>query len=133
MSEDLYLMDTHALIFWHNKVTVSPEFLHFFDDQARQGNLFVSAISFWEMALLVQKGRIAINDVSIWKNNLLQHTGIRLINVMADEMIASTLLPTYHNDPFDRVLIAQAQQNNLILVTRDAAIQAYNVSRFWIN
>lgn len=48
------------------------------------------------------------------------------------KLIDSTFLPDYHNDPFDRVLIAQANQNNFKLVTIDQIIKKYKVSVFWI-
>jgi PIN domain nuclease of toxin-antitoxin system len=47
-------------------------------------------------------------------------------------MIDSTFLPPHHKDPFDRLLLAQAQHNNWILVTRDKLMQAYNVPQFWV-
>lgn len=132
MKQDIYLFDTHALIFWANKTSVSAAFVTFFDKQAEQGTLHVSSITFWEIAFLVQKGRLLIPDVHTWKNDLLSQTNLRLINPSATEMIDSTLLPPHHQDPFDRLLIAQAQHNNLMLVTRDQLIQAYHVPQFWI-
>jgi len=132
VKQDAYLLDTHALIFWANKTTVSEAFVAFFDRQAQQGALYVSAISFWEIAFLVQKGRLAIPDIHAWKNELLSQTNLHLAAPSVTEMIDSTLLPPHHKDPFDRLLIAQAQHNNLILVTRDQVMQAYTVSRFWI-
>ncbi len=132
MKRDGYLFDTHALIFWNNKESVSEEFIKFFDKQDRQGRLCVSSISFWEIALLVKKGRITLQDVYAWKNEILSNTNIRLINPSALEMIDSTLLPDYHKDPFDRLLIVQANQNNLFFVTRDKDIQKYDVEIFWM-
>ena len=132
MTKNAYLMDTHALIFWNNKESVSDAFVHFFDEQVQQGRLYVSSISFWEIALLVKKGRLAISDIRAWKKELFIHTNIQLINPTAEEMIDSTLLPNYHTDPFDRLLISQANQNNLSVVTKDATIKKYKVKTFWM-
>ena len=110
-----YLFDTHALVFWNNKESVSDEFIKFFDKQNQKGRLYISSISFWEVALLVKKGRIVISDVYAWKNEILSNTNIKVINPSVSEMIESTLLPDYHKDPFDRILIAQANQNHLLL------------------
>ncbi len=132
MRQDAYLFDTHALIFWANQTSVSEAFLTFFDKQAEQGVLHVSSINFWEISLLVQKGRVAIPDVHAWKNELLSQTNLRLIDPSATEMIDSTLLPPHHKDPFDRLLIAQALHKNLIFVTRDQIMQAYAVPQYWM-
>ncbi|MEZ4863907.1 MAG: type II toxin-antitoxin system VapC family toxin [Caldilineaceae bacterium] len=127
-----YLLDTHALIFWEGQHSVSNEFVIFLDELAKQGSLFVSSISFWETALLIQKNRLSISDVHTWKDGILANTGLRLLNPSATEMINSVQLPNHHKDPFDRLLIAQAQANNLILITRDNAIEQYDIETFWM-
>lgn len=132
MKRNAYLFDTHALLFWNNREFVSEGFITYFDDQAQKGCVYVSSISFWEIALLVKKGRVSMSDVHAWKNEILNNTDIRLVEPSASEMIYSTLLPDYHKDPFDRLLIAQARQNNLVFVTKDKEIQQYEVEVFWI-
>ncbi len=132
MKKEMYLFDTHALIFWNNKEFVSEEFVNFFDKQVQQGRLYISSISFWEIALLIKKDRIAISGVQAWKNEILNNTNIQLIGPSVSEMIDSTLLPDYHKDPFDRLLISQDNQNNLLIVTKDKEIQKYQVETFWM-
>ncbi|ETX08459.1 type II toxin-antitoxin system VapC family toxin [Candidatus Entotheonella palauensis] len=132
MRRDRYLFDTHALIFWSNKSSVSAEFIKFFDEQDRQGTLFVSSITFWEIAFLVQKRKLDLADIHAWKNELFHHTNLHLIDPSAADMIDSTMLPPHHQDSFDRLLITQTHRNGLILVTRDVEIQKYEVSRIWL-
>ena len=132
MKKETYLLDTHALIFWNNQVSVSEEFITFFDNQAKKGRLYVSSISFWEIALLVKKDKISMSNVTAWKNEIMNNTNIQMIEPSATEMIDSTLLPDYHKDSFDRLLIAQANQNNLLIVTKDSNIYKYKVETFWI-
>ena len=132
MKRESFLFDTHALIFWVNKTAVSKEFVDFFDKQEQQGTLYVSSITFWEIAFLVQKKRITIPDTRTWKDELLSNTNVHLINPSASEMIDSTLLPPHHKDPFDRLLITQANTRNLILVTQDRRINAYEVAQIWM-
>jgi len=132
MTASGYLFDTHALIFWSNKSSVSAGFIQFFDEQNRQGTLYVSSVSFWEIALLVQKGRLALPDVQHWQEELFRYTNLRLLAPSIKEMIDSTLLPSFHKDPFDRVLIAQAMQHGFIFVTQDQVIQRYNVPQLWL-
>lgn len=132
MNRNRYLFDTHALIFWVNQESVSEAFIRFFDEQEQQGRLHLSSISFWEIAFLVKKRRLEISDIHGWKNDLLSNTTIHMLDPTAAEMIDSTLLPDYHSDPFDRLLIAQARAGDFHLVTRDRHIQAYDVRCFWI-
>jgi PIN domain nuclease of toxin-antitoxin system len=128
----IYLFDTHALIFWNNKETVSEDFISFFDKQEQLGCLYISSISFWEVALLVKRDKIAISDVHVWKNEILENTNVHLADPSASEMIDSVLLPDIHKDPFDRLLIAQANQNDFLIVTKDLDIQKYDVETYWM-
>ena len=73
-----------------------------------------------------------MSDVHAWKDELLSNTNIRLIDPNVSEMINSTTLPDHHKDPFDRLLISQANQRDLILVTQDKEIQKYSVRHFWM-
>lgn len=132
MNKHAYLFDTHALVFWNNREAVSTKFITFFDDQAHKGRLLVSTISFWEIALLVKKGKVALSDVHAWKNEIVAYTNIQLVGPSASEMIDSTQLPDHHKDPFDRLLIAQANQNGFIIVTRDSRFRDYEVETLWM-
>jgi len=127
-----FLFDTHALLFWSNRQTVSAQVIQFFDEQNQQGLLYLSTISFWEIALLVQKGRLALRDVHGWKEDLLRHTNLQILEPSAADMIESTLLPLHHKDPFDRILIAQALRHRLTFVTQDQLILQYDVPQFWL-
>ena len=132
MKKETYLFDTHVLYFWVNMESVSDEFIRFFNRQERQGTLYISSISFWEIGFLVKKGKIEEFDIHAWKNALLTNTNVHLIDPTASEMIDSTRLPDYHKDPFDRLLVAQANHGNCILVTKDRHIERYDVAHFWI-
>ena len=132
MSQERYLLDTHALIFWCMQIDIAPEFITFLDKKAQEGHLFVSSATFWEVALLAKKGRIEIADVSEWMQFALDRSGLRLLEATADHMIQSVALPDYHKDPFDRLLIAQAQDHGMHLVSRDQIIQQYDVLIFWM-
>ena len=132
MKRDYYLVDTHVLLFWNNQVGISEDFVKFLDKLEQTGTLYVSSISFWEIALLVKKKKLALHDVHAWKNELMTHTNIGVIEPSAPEMIDSTLLPDHHKDPFDRLLIAQANQHDFILITQDQNIQQYEVKSFWM-
>lgn len=132
MTTGSYLLDTHTLIFWVASTNISSDFIQFLDEQQNLGRLYVSTISFWETALLAKKGRIAVVDVHAWKNDILTNTNLQLLEPSATELIDSVALPDHHKDPFDRLLVAQANRRNMTLVTRDAELSEYEVSRFWM-
>jgi len=132
LKKEHYLFDTHALIFWSTREFVSDEFIDFFDEQMKQGYVLVSSISFWETALLAKKGKIQIGDIHEWKSGLSENTRIRIIDPTASEMIDSVFLPNCHKDPFDRLLIAQANRYQAMFVTKDEKIKDYEVEIFWI-
>ena len=76
---------------------------------------------------MVKKGKIALSAVHAWKNETVAYTNVQLVGPSASEMIDSTQLPDHHKDPFDRLLIAQANQNGVIIVTRDSRFRDYEV------
>lgn len=82
--------------------------------------------------MLAKKGRIEVTDVHAWKNDILANTNLQLLEPSATEMIDAVTLPDHHRDPFDRLLIAQANRRNMTLVTRDAELSEYGVACFWM-
>jgi PIN domain nuclease of toxin-antitoxin system len=129
--KETYLLDTHTLIFWVQKEEISPDFIDFLDKQGKKGKIFVSSVSIWEIALLKKKGRLDIEDLHQWKNDLLAHSPAKMIEPSVSDMIDSTLLTDHHKDPFDRLLIAQAINNDALLVTKDKIISKYKVETVW--
>lgn len=132
MRQKKYIMDTHALIFWVEREEVSPDFIEFFDLQGKKGKVLISSASIWEIALLKKKGRLDIENLHQWKDDILSHSPVEILEPTPADMIDSTLLPDHHKDPFDRLFIAQAINNNAILVTRDRTISQYPVETFWM-
>lgn len=127
-----FLLDTHAIIHWQNGTAMPSALADDLDVASRSGRVLVSAAVFWEVALLARKGRIEIDDVSSWKNELLAATGVKLAIPQVDDMIASVALPQHHRDPFDRLFIVQAQSLDAVLVSRDAVFAAYDVATRWV-
>lgn len=127
-----YLLDTHALLFWYSKQELSKEFIEFLDAQADRRNLYVSTISFWEVALLAKKRKIQLTHPQEWQKLLVKESGIRILSPSIEELTQSVFLPDHHKDPFDRVLITQALTHDAFLVTRDQEIPKYTVKTFWL-
>lgn len=112
------LLDTHILL-W---LRAQPAFLT--EGERRLINeaqvRYVSAASLWEIAILVSLGRIP-EDERLF--GLPQ--GLELLPIVSHHCKALTALPHIHRDPFDRMLIAQAKSDDLLLLTRDTKIVSY--------
>ncbi len=86
--------------------------------------LFVSAVSFAEIGVKVALGKLAVPDGLV---DAVLGAGLRLLPLDAEHGLAVARLPLIHRDPFDRLLIAQARAEGLVLVTADARIPEYDV------
>jgi PIN domain nuclease of toxin-antitoxin system len=124
------LLDTHTVLWW---VTSDPSLssrarTHI----ARSEEVIVSAASAWEMAIKVSLGRLpsAIDLVNDFESALAKD-GFRALVITPAHGLRAGSLPGPHKDPFDRMLIAQAQAENLVIVSNDAVFDRYGVRRLW--
>jgi PIN domain nuclease of toxin-antitoxin system len=123
------LLDTHVWL-WTLDGTVgalTKPAIRLIERAAGEGRLYVSDISFWEVAMLVSKGRLELAaDPSRWLQRAALAPGIQTLPLTRDVLIESTRLAgTPHGDPADRMLIAQAQLIGASLMTCDKGIVAY--------
>ena len=119
-----YLLDTHVLIWW----MVEPHRLQTHEAEVindRTSPLWVSAASVWEIEIKRALHRLATPPDLL---EVLAKEQIQVLPILADEAIAAAALPPHHQDPFDRMLIAQAQRHDLTLITRDRAMRQYAVA-----
>jgi PIN domain nuclease of toxin-antitoxin system len=120
----MYLLDTHTLLWYlSNSDQLS--------DKARniinyESNICVSVISFWEIALKKNLGKLSFSCSIIEIENLCIKKNIRILPIKSSHLDELSNLPLIHNDPFDRLIIAQAKIENLILITKDKIIPKYN-------
>jgi PIN domain nuclease of toxin-antitoxin system len=120
----MYLLDTHTLLWYlSNSDQLS--------DKARniinyESNICVSVISFWEIALKKNLGKLSFSSSIIEIENLCIKKNIRILPIKSSHLDELSNLPLIHNDPFDRLIIAQAKIENLILITKDKIIPKYN-------
>lgn len=118
-----YLLDTHALLWWLG----DPSQL---SDQARtviadpEHRILLSAASAWEMSIKQRLGRL---DFPPNLEEVLEKDQIEPLPITIAHALGVGSLPMHHQDPFDRMLIAQAKHEQLILITRDAQIEQYEV------
>ena len=124
----MYLLDTHAII-WY--VSGSNELSSTAKNIMETKRCFFSFASLWEIAIKQAKGTLQFNiDIPKLKTVLEDE---EFIYLPPTEFDAETIkvLPDIHKDPFDRLLIAQAIENNLTIVTTDSKIPQYNVKTIW--
>lgn len=117
------LLDTHTLI-W---ALADPQELSTVAREAIiDGNnlVYVSAVSVWEISIKKALGKLEAPDTLLEEIDRLRFTPLEIALAHADR---AGKLPPIHLDPFDRMLVAQAQSEQLTLVTRDADIQKYAV------
>lgn len=127
------LLDTHIWL-WG---ILSPEKL---GDEGRaliedaENELFLSAASSWEISIKYKLGRIPLPEPpEAFILPRLIRDDIKPLSVEHHHACRVSVLPTLHRDPFDRILIAQAQTENLVLITADFRIQGYDVEMVYIN
>jgi len=90
----------------------------------RAGELLFSVVSFAEIGVKAAIGKLSVP--ADLREHVLSH-GVRLLGLTAEHGLAVAGLPVHHRDPFDRLLIAQAQAEDLVLVTADERIGDYDV------
>jgi len=128
------LLDTHVLIWWANGESEKLSAAAIAAIEAEEQQRLVSAISCWEVAMLVERGRLGLNvDIERWLNLVASAPRLQLLPLSPAVAVASTRLPgTFHADPADRFLVAQARHLNIALVTADSKIRAYpHVRSLW--
>ena len=125
------LLDTHTLIWWMTDDSHLSKAAHTAIHQ--EGNVaLVSAASAWEIATKVRLGRLPLAK-DLLENFIadLQIHRMEILDVSAEHGIRAGSLPGPHKDPFDRMHIAQAQAENVSIVSNDRALDGYGVPRIW--
>jgi PIN domain nuclease of toxin-antitoxin system len=95
-------------------------------------DLTVSAATVWELAIKVGLGKLTLSQPYLsWMNRALADLGASILPITVESADAMSALPSHHRDPFDRLLIAQAGLEGLILISADTRFDAYGVNRLW--
>jgi PIN domain nuclease of toxin-antitoxin system len=127
------LLDTHTFLWLINKLyhsklseTANSLFLN------KQNLFYLSIASVWEIAIKVNLGKLNLEQpIENFILPQLQENDINLLGISFQHAVKVAELPHHHRDPFDRMLIAQSLVENLPILSRDKAFDAYNVQRLW--
>ena len=117
------LLDTHILLWW---LADAPELTesHRSAIQDKRNSCFVSAVTIWEISIKSSLGKLEIDDTYL---DIIQSQGFEELPISWRHAQAVRSLPAHHKDPFDRLLIAQAQVEGMTLLCQDAIIARYDV------
>ena len=118
-----YLLDTHTLLWWLSEnLLLSTQAKKIISTP--QNLIFVSAVSAWEISIKKAIGKLEAPDDL---EQAIAYNNFTPLEITIRDGILAGQLPNHHNDPFDRMLIAQAMNNNLTIITRDSQIPQYQV------
>jgi PIN domain nuclease of toxin-antitoxin system len=132
----LIVLDTHALLWWVNgdDRLLSPAAAAAINKEAAGGAIAVSSITAWEIAMLVERGRVSLSlDVTAWLALVEAIETLRFVPVDNEIGVAAVRLPgDFHKDPADRLIVATARKYGAPVVTADEKIQNYpHVQTIW--
>lgn len=125
------LLDTHALLWWHEDgPDLSRRALEAIRDPAN--TVYLSVVNVWEAQIKHQLGKLTLRD-PLREIVSQQHrvNGFGLLSVRADHVYRLDTMATHHKDPFDRLLVAQALHEDLVLVSKDKKLTPYAATLLW--
>lgn len=125
------LLDTHTFLWWNSD---DPQL----SESAReiiaegQNELFLSAASAWEIAIKAGRGRLVLPESpEVYVPSRMTLHRIQGLPIQLSHSLRVFDLPDIHNDPFDRLLIAQSQMESIPIISRDTFIAQYAVEILW--
>lgn len=122
-----YLLDTHVLLWWLSEPGRLPSAARSAIADG-QSELFFSAASVWEMSIKRALGRLSFPSNL---ERVLRKQRIEVMPISMAHALAAGDLPAHHTDPFDRMIVAQAEVERLVVVTKDAEVGQYSVATLW--
>jgi len=125
------LLDTHTLI-WavDDPSKLGPQAVTALQDPAN--DLLLSAATIWEIAIKVGLGKLSLSmPYRQWMNQAITDLGMTVLPITVEYADVQVNLPKHHGDPFDRLLVAQSQVENIHLVSADPVFDQYGINRLW--
>lgn len=130
MSQSL-LLDTHVLLWLeHQSENISRKALALIQDPGNQR--FASVVSLWEITIKWKKGTLELpQSPGSFIAKACELSDIQLLPIQADHVLMTANLPDIHNDPFDRLMIAQAISESMVFISADSTNRDYPVMNAW--
>ena len=124
-----YLLDTHAFIWLTEMSPNLPDDLRHLIDTTEL--VYLSIASLWEMAIKVERGKLALQQGYETIEKKVDNSDILILPISFEDTLQISSLPSHHRDPFDRMLIAQAINHSLSIISTDIKFDAYEVQWVW--
>lgn len=123
------LLDTHTFLWWCED---SPELSKKARSAIAADDCFVSLASFWEIAIKVNLGKLRLPGIADrYLATQMSLNGFEQLEISFRQIMRVAALDRRHGDPFDRLLVAQAQEESLAIVSRDPVFNLYGIKRIW--
>ncbi len=125
------LVDTHALIWYVDQDNLlSPAAHAAITDPSN--DLLLSSGSIWEIAIKVGLKKLTLSlPYRAWIEKAIADLGLSILPITVEYADAQAVLPNHHRDPFDRLLVAQAQIEGVPVVSADVTLDSYGITRIW--
>ena len=125
------LVDAHAVIWAVDAPSkLGPRAVTALQDPGN--DLFLSAGTIWEIAIKVGLGKLSLSmSYREWMNQAITDLGMTVLPITVEYAEGQGNLPRHHGDPFDRLLVAQAQMENMTLISGDPGFDSYGINRLW--
>ncbi|MEY3868573.1 MAG: hypothetical protein RLZZ338_2464 [Cyanobacteriota bacterium] len=124
------LLDTHTFLWYlQDSKELSSQAAEILEDSSN--TLWLSIASLWEISIKLGLGKLSLQNSFSELEEVLQQLKIEVLPITFSDTECYLNLPLHHRDPFDRVLVAQAMNNSLVLISRDRAFDAYSIERVW--
>jgi len=124
------LLDTHTFLwFLGGNFELSKQARTFIESSEHEK--YISIASFWEIAIKNSLGKLTLDIPFVELKTEAIKNSFQILPITFEDTLQLSKLPFYHRDPFDRIIISQAKENNLILMTRDSNFIQYNVNLLW--
>ncbi len=125
-----FLLDSHAFLWF---VAADKQLPVSVKDKIEDINqsCFLSAASLWEITIKHQIGKLDLEITLPELFDYVDRNQIEIVPITYDHLFTLSNLPIHHNDPFDRLIIAQAIAEDLVVLTRDTLFKKYKVKQQW--
>jgi PIN domain nuclease of toxin-antitoxin system len=125
------LIDSHALIWYvdqHQQLSAASHAA--MSDPFNE--LLLSAGTIWEIAIKIGLGKLVLTQpYLLWMSQAQSDLGITVLPITLEYADAQASLPKHHSDPFDRLIVAQALIEEVSIISADAKLDAYGITRLW--